>query len=147
MRLVVAFPRSLVLVLMLVAAVTHPCRCLAQEEPVAQEEPTAPSPHKLKRLSVSQGRSVTVRGFVGGEAHDSYIVHIESGRELSLNLRARGGNAEFTVSRDEFGEPVEFGVESGNGRRWTGKVPESADYFISVVAHPSANYALTVRVR
>ena len=91
-------------------------------------------------------RSATVSGFVGGESHDSYIIHLREGRKLTVRVTSRGGRAEFTVSASEFGEPVAFGASSGGGRRWAGTVPQTGPYYISVVAHPTARYRLTVTV-
>ena len=68
-----------------------------------------------------------------------------------LSWRKEGENrAEFSIS-DKSGffeaEPVTFGVDSNKGKRWTGKIPKTGDYFIYVVAHPDARYTLRVRVK
>ena len=44
-------------------------------------------------------------------------------------------------------ESVNFGVKSDGGKRWTGKIPKSGDYYVYVVAHPTAHYTLSVRVK
>ena len=106
-----------------------------------------PSPARRLR------RPATVRGFIGGESHDNYVIHARKGRIMTVRLswRREGDNrAEFKVSEspDYFtGEPVKFGTESDDGKRWTGRIPRSGDYYIDVVAHPTAHYTLRVRVK
>lgn len=96
---------------------------------------------------------VPVRGFIGGESHDGYVVRAREGQTLTVRLswRHEGDNqASFTVSESpDFysGEPVKFGTEYNNGRRWVGRIPRSGDYYIAVVAHPSAHYTIKVSVR
>lgn len=116
----------------------------APDVAVAQVET---SPHRRLRSAAS------VRGFIGGESHDGYVVRARKGSVLSVRLswRREGDNrASFAVSESpDFysGEPVKFGSEYDNGRRWVGRIPRSGDYYIDVVAHPSARYTLHVRVR
>ena len=97
--------------------------------------------------------AATVRGFIGGESHDGYVVRARKGRVLSVRLswRREGDNrASFTVSESpDFytGEPAKFGAEYADGQRWAGRIPRTGDYHIYVVAHPSARYTLKVSVR
>jgi len=88
------------------------------------------------------GKTVVVTSFIGGEAHDSYALHLRAGRKLSVRIRSTANRAQFTVSTSEFGEQVSFG--KFNGETWTGTIPETGVYFISVVAHPDARYILRV---
>jgi hypothetical protein len=116
----------------------------ATDVAVAQVE--ASPPRRLRSLA-------PVRGFIGGEAHDGYVVRARKGQVLTVRLswRSEGDNrASFSVreSPDYYtAEPVKFGNESDNGRRWTGRIPRSGDYYIDVVAHPSAHYTLKVSIR
>jgi hypothetical protein len=95
----------------------------------------------------------TVRGFIGSESHNSYVIRARKGQTLAVRLswRREGDNrASFSVSKspDPYtGEPVKFGNDSNNDRRWVGRIPSSGDYYIDVVAHPSARYMLKVSVR
>lgn len=96
----------------------------------------------------------TVRGFIGGESHDRYVIHARKGQTLSLRLswRREGDNrASFSLSESpdypQAGEPIKFGAESDDGRGWVGRIRKSGDYYIDVVAHPSAHYALKVSVK
>jgi hypothetical protein len=94
----------------------------------------------------------TIRGFIGGESHDNYVIRARKGQTLTVHLswRREGDNqASFTVSESPdyyTGEPVKFGVESDGGRQWVGRVPKSGDYYIDVVAHPEARYTLRMRL-
>lgn len=93
------------------------------------------------------------RGLIGGESHDSYVIRARRGRTMTVQIswRREGDNrAEFTVSESSNfynAEQVTFGRESNNGRRWTGKIPDTRDYYIYVVGHPTARYTLRVTVR
>ncbi|HEX8267370.1 MAG TPA: hypothetical protein VF596_18365 [Pyrinomonadaceae bacterium] len=94
-----------------------------------------------------------VKGFVGGESHDSYVIHARKGQRMTIQLswkREDDNTAEFTVSKGRNflnAEQVNFGKSSRGGRVWTGKIPRSQDYYIYVVAHPAAHYHLKVRLR
>ena len=94
-----------------------------------------------------------VKSTVGGEAHDSYVIRAPKGRMMTVRIswRPEGeNNASFTVSESAnfFGaEQVSFGKVSGDGKHWTGKIPRTRDYFIYVVAHPTADYVLRVSLK
>lgn len=90
------------------------------------------------------GKTAIVRGSIGGEAHDSYVFHVKAGRAVTIRITSQGKLAAFSVSKSEFGEPVGFGKETNGGRTWTGTIPETGVYFISVTAHPQARYTLSV---
>ncbi|HXG95022.1 MAG TPA: hypothetical protein VNN73_21965 [Blastocatellia bacterium] len=99
----------------------------------------------------------TVRGFIGGESHDSYVIRARKGQIMTVQISWRrehdtdlGGNhAEFFISQSPGLDsgPVDFGKDSNNGKRWSGKIPLTGDYYISVTAHPTAHYTLRVTVR
>lgn len=97
--------------------------------------------------------SAPVRGFIGGESHDGYVVRACEGSVLTVRLfwqREGDNRAALTVSESpDFysGEPVKFGIEYNNGKRWVGRIPRTGDYYVYVVAHPSAHYALHVSIR
>jgi len=70
---------------------------------------------------------------------------------VQLSWRQVASNrAEFHVSDiPGFFEasPVTFGKESAGGKRWTGKIPKTGNYYIYVVAHPDARYTLKVSLK
>lgn len=94
--------------------------------------------------------AVAVRGFVGGEAQDHYVIRARKGQRMTVRITWRkedDNSASFSVSPDsENAEPL-AGQESDGGKRWVGRIPKTGDYLISVVAHPSARYTLVVTVR
>ena len=94
----------------------------------------------------------TVHGLIGGESHDSYVIHASKGQTMTVQIswqREEDNRAEFTVNRSaNFNDtPVKFGKESDKGRIWSGKIPGTGDYYIYVVAHPTAQYTLKVTVK
>ena len=92
----------------------------------------------------------TVRGLVGGEANDTYVVRVRKGRVLTVQISWRSednNTASFGVGNSPTLEPVSFGKEYNGGRKWVGKVPRTGDYFVEVVAHPSAHYVLKITVK
>jgi putative chitinase len=94
-----------------------------------------------------------VQGNIGGEAQAYYValfkkdtkVTIEFSFEADSEMTASGmeTSASFSVS-DESLQSVDFGQESNDGKTWNGVIPKSGPYYISVVAHPVADYTLTV---
>jgi len=106
----------------------------------------AQSESKPKRLRAP----ATVRGLVGGEANDTYVVHVQKGRLLTVQLSWRNednNTASFSVGNSPTLEPVAFGQESNAGRKWMGRIPRTGDYFIEVVAHPAAHYTLKILLK
>ena len=104
-----------------------------------------PAP-KAKRLHAP----ATVRGLVGGESHNAYVVRVPKGRTLTIEISWRSednNTASFGVGTNADFEPVTFGQESADGKKWIGKVLRTGDYFIEVVAHPRADYVLKVRIK
>ncbi|MEP6706427.1 MAG: hypothetical protein ABJC05_02845 [Pyrinomonadaceae bacterium] len=95
----------------------------------------------------------TTRGLIGGESHDSYVIRARKGQTMTVRIswrREGDNNADFTVSESAnfFGaEQVSFGSLSDGSRRWTGRIPKSRDYYIYVVAHPTAHYTLRVNLK
>lgn len=100
----------------------------------------------------------TIKGFIGGESHDSYVIRARKGQTMTVQIswrrerdRELGDNhAEFFVGElpDFDGDGhVKFGRESHNGKRWTGRIPKTGDYYIYVMAHPTAHYTLKVTLK
>ena len=132
------FPLLNILALLLLIANT----AAAQENPTLKDT----TPKKLLRSQA------IVKGFIGGESQDSYVIRAGKGRTMIVRIswRREGDNrAEFTISQshDFFdSEPVKFGKEFDNSRRWTGKIPRTGNYYIYVTGYPTAHYTLKVSV-
>lgn len=97
--------------------------------------------------------SATAKGEIGGESHDSYVIRVRKGQTLTVEFswqRKEDNRAEFTVSESSNffnAAQVGFGDISNDGKRWSGKIPETKDYYIYVVGHPIARYRLKVSVK
>lgn len=104
---------------------------------------------KKKRLP----NPAAVKGFVGGEAHDSYVIRARKNQTIKVQISWTGGGdkkAQFVISKsDDFfaGDVLEGGSETYDGRTQTRKVPATGDYYIYVTAHPTAKYTLKVSVK
>jgi hypothetical protein len=114
---------------------------------VGQGSSPGSAQHAKRLRPIPNGKTVVVKGNIGGESHDSYVLDLAEGEEIVVGIASRGNRASFVVSSEDFGEPVEFGTESEDGRRWVGRVPRTGSYYVAVVAHPQARYSLTVAVR
>lgn len=94
----------------------------------------------------------TAKGFIGGESHATYVIRVRKGQTMTVQISWKHkahNRAEFTVSESANffnGTPVTFGKVSDKGNRWSGKVPRTGNYYIYVVAHPTARYTLSVTV-
>ena len=70
---------------------------------------------------------------------------------VQISWRREGDNsASFSVSDMPgfFGvDSVTFGETSEDDKRWSGKIPKTANYYIYVVAHPTARYTLRVTIK
>ena len=129
------------------------CLCLVALATLLLAADTASGQEHMRRLR----SPATVKGFIGGESHNSYVVRARQGQILTVQINWRrehdesGDNrAEFLVSEspsfDGDGQ-VKFGNESNEGKRWSGRVPKTGNYYIYVTAHPTAHYTLRVTVR
>jgi hypothetical protein len=103
---------------------------------------------KKKRLQ----SPATVKGFVGGESHDSYVIRARKNQTLKVQISWAGGDqkAQFVISKsDDFfaGDLLEGGSETYDGKSQTRKIPATGDYYIYVTAYPSAKYTLKVTVK
>lgn len=93
------------------------------------------------------------RSIIGGESHDSYVIRARKGQTMTVRIswrREGDNNADFTVSESAsfFGaEQVGFGTLSSDSKRWTGRIPKTRDYYVYVVAHPTAHYTLRVNLK
>src|SRR5262249_11338498 len=99
-----------------------------------------------------------VSGLIGGESHDSYVIRARKGQTMTVQISWRrerdnelGANhAEFFVGElpdfDGNGQ-VKFGKESNGGKRWSGKIPKTGNYYIYVMAYPTAHYTMRVTVK
>ncbi len=96
--------------------------------------------------------AATVKGTVGGEAHDSYVIHVRKNQTLKVQIewKEKGDRiAHFVVSRsdDFFAGDLIRGIATYNEKNWHSKIAKTGDYYIYVTAQPVANYKLKVSVK
>ena len=94
----------------------------------------------------------TVKGEIGGESHDSYVIRVRKNQTLKVQIdwKEKGDyRAHFVVSRsaDFFAGDVIRGISTYNEKNWYSKIKKTGDYYIYVTAHPIANYTLKVSVK
>lgn len=105
--------------------------------------------NKFKRLRAP----ASVRGFIGGESHDCYVIQARKGQTMTIEIswrREGDNNAGFDVRRllnTSSDADRRLGRFSNNNRRWTGRIRETRKYYIDVVANPSARYVLKATLR
>ena len=97
------------------------------------------------------------RGLIGGESHNSYVIRARKGQIMTVHISWRPERTESGDNQAEFfvgtlpnfdgGGQVQFGKESQKGKRWSGRIPRTGDYYIYVNAYPTAHYTLRVTVR
>jgi hypothetical protein len=95
--------------------------------------------------------SAILQGVVGGESHDAFVIKAVKGQTLTLQLSWKledKNTASFVISRSASffsADPINFGQFSSDHKRWVGEILSSGDYFVFVVAHPTAQYMLWVK--
>jgi hypothetical protein len=98
-----------------------------------------------------------VKGFIGGESHDRYMVHAREGQTMKIEFSWKlehdkeiGDNrADFDVW-DWPGFVTAPNLKSKKNSRsmvWSGRVPRTDNFYIDVTAYPSAHYTLKVAVQ
>ena len=126
---------------------------LRQINPNSQSKPWSASPGATMVVRATRLKSmVPVNGIIGGESHDSYVIRARKGQILTVSLswqREDDNRASFTVSEspDFSGAPAKFGNRSDEDTKWAGTVPRTGNYYVYVVAHPSARYTLKASLR
>ena len=94
----------------------------------------------------------TVKGEIGSESHDSYVIHVRKNQTLKVQIewQEKGDRtAQFVVSRsaDFFAGDVIRGISTYNEKNWYSKIKKTGDYYIYVTGHPVANYTLKVSIQ
>lgn len=104
---------------------------------------------KKKRLP----NPAAVKGFVGGESHNGYVIGDRKNQTLSVQISWTGRGdrrARFVFSQSadfDADDLIAGDRENNDEKNWAGKIPATEDYYIYVTAHPDARYALKVSVK
>lgn len=105
--------------------------------------------YKAKRLRLP----AAVKGVIGGEVQEHYVFRVRRGQRINIRIswiKEDDNNASFSVSGSRNFEDNKFIRsirETNGGKNWTGIATATRDYYVYVVAHPSADYTLRVNVR
>lgn len=101
-----------------------------------------------KRLKFAKGRSAaTVSGAVIRGDEDTYIVGARAGQTMRVKITSLEKNAVFTV-KDAAGNYLQDAGEGDDATNWTGDLPSTGDYEISVGGtRGNATYKLTVSIK
>lgn len=101
-----------------------------------------------KRLKFAKGRSAaTVSGAVIRGDEDTYIVGARAGQTMRVKITSLEKNAAFTV-KDADGNYLQDAGEEDDATNWTGDLPSTGDYEISVGGtRGNATYKLTVSIK
>ncbi len=94
----------------------------------------------------------TVKGTVGGESHDSYVIRVRKNQTLTVQItwKEKGDRVgHFIVSRSDnfFTGGVIRGISTYNEKNWYSKLKKTGDYYIYVTGNPVVNYTLKVSVK
>ncbi len=98
------------------------------------------------KIRLQNGESVD--GYVDVDNYDGYIINARKGQMLTVRIR-RASNVSLKISQTgNYYRAVQLGGGkfSNGGRRWTGKIPASGDYYIFVNARQPVNYKIIAKV-
>ena len=101
-----------------------------------------------KRLKFAKGRSATtVSGAVIRGDEDIYIIGARKGQTMRVKITSLEKNAVFAV-KDAGGNYLQDAGEGDDATNWTGNLPSTGDYEISVGGtRGNATYKLTVSIK
>src|SRR3954469_4657643 len=102
---------------------------------VAQDDP-----QQAKRVYPAK-LPIDISSTVGGKYLDSYVVHLEKGQELHLQVDNKAEQAKVYFDVVLAGTETRFGRDSSENS-WSGVAPRTGDYEIRLVASPAARYRL-----
>jgi hypothetical protein len=105
---------------------------------IAQDEPQ-PS----KRVRLITALPTEVSNTVGGHYVDSYVVHLNKGQRLHVQVEKKTEHSKVCFDTVLAGTETRFGSDLSENS-WSGVAPKTDDYEIRVIAYPVANYSLRV---
>ncbi len=110
--------------------------------------PLAKADGIIKRIKFAKGKnSVVLSNAVIRGDEDTYIVGAKAGQKMSVKITAIESNAVFTIEKPNGGYLKNAG-EGDDQTVWSGTLPDSGDYRISVGGtRGNATYKLPVTIR
>lgn len=111
---------------------------------------TAQQPDQNTRVRFARG--TTARTYRGSISHstNTYVVRARRGQTMTVSITSPQKLALFHVTTQEFidgeyGDAINLATEA---RRWSLKLPTTADYYVAVVAERSvSDYTITIAVK
>jgi hypothetical protein len=80
---------------------------------------------------------------VGGSYIDSYVVHLQKGQKLRIQVENKTEHAKVSFDTVLAGTETRFGRDESESS-WSGVAPQTGDYEIRLIAYPIAEYRLLV---
>ena len=80
---------------------------------------------------------------VGGSYIDSYVVHLQKGQKLRIQVENKTEHAKVSFDTVLAGTETRFGRDESENS-WSGVAPQTGDYEIRLIAYPVAEYRLLV---
>lgn len=84
-----------------------------------------------------------VSNTVGGSYIDSYVVHLQKGQKLRIQVENKTEHAKVSFDTVLAGTETRFGHDESE-TSWSGVAPQTGDYEIRLIAYPVAEYRLQV---
>jgi hypothetical protein len=104
------------------------------------------NPPNPRRLKFSRGRNtVIIKGLVGGEWIDYYLIYAKAGRRLVVRSTSPRKLTRVEVLDVDGQGGLQDLPDRSDHTRWEGTVPRTGDYLISVTVYPGGEY-YTLRV-
>jgi hypothetical protein len=107
------------------------------ETVVAQDDP---QPSKRVHLITLPAEVSTT---VGGNYIDSYVVHLQKGQNVHVQVENKTEHAKVSFDTVLAGTETRFGRDESD-TSWSGVAPQTGDYEIRLIAYPVAQYRLKV---
>jgi hypothetical protein len=84
-----------------------------------------------------------VSNTVGGSYIDSYVVHLQKGQKLRVQVENKTEHSKVSFDTVLAGTETRFGRDESE-HSWSGVAPRTGDYEIRLIAYPVAEYRLLV---
>ncbi len=123
-----------------------PTNAPTQPTAVPTPYPTDPPPPTPKRIAFQQGQfNTTVQGVLAKNGMDKWILRINAGQTLNVNLVPTNGKAKLTIVGAD-GYPLI--TDHADAMQWSGQVNGAQDYTITIIAFEDTapSYALQITV-
>ena len=110
--------------------------------------PVTPQESTAKRVRFERGRSSAVlKGAVVRGTRDRYVVGAKAGQTLTVSIASVERNAVFEIKQPN-GPYLKDAAEGNDAMKWSGKLPVSGDYIVSVGGtRGNATYSLRIAIK